>query len=229
MSASTYSGVSNDLESILSRSPSEQPAAPDLQISIATPTTIRRNIEASEARSRKRKAVSELVGDEDNKKLKTTGAAPVKNKGGRPKKEKPTPPRQPKGALRLRISKPVKAFLPPELWKLVFEQSSPALLLRARILNRNFYYGLTNGSEQSTWVTARKLTYGSDHPDPPAGVDEIQYADLLEGQGCQGCKNTKTRKTYWAFLRRWCESCLNHNVIPVSVVKFSAELSVCGI
>lgn len=220
MSESTYSGVSNDAVSTLSRSPSEQPAAIDLQISIATPMTIRTNIEASEARSRKRKAVLELASDEAIKKLKTNGAAPVKNKGGRPKKEKPTPPRQPKGPLRLRVSKPVKAFLPPELWKLVFEQSSPALLLRARTLNRNFYYGLTNGSEQSTWVTARKLTYGSLHPDPPAGVDEIQYADLLEGQGCHGCKNPKTRKTYWAFLRRWCESCLNEKVIPVSVISF---------
>ena len=181
--------------------------------------TVRKNLEATEARSLKRKAAWELVEDEANKKIKTaSGAGSIKNRGGRPKRETPIPPRQPKGALRLRVSNPVKAFLPPEIWKLILEQSSPALLLRARALSRSFYNVLTYGSEQSTWTAARKLTYGDHHPDPPAGVDEIQYADLLEGHGCQSCKNVKTRKTYWAFLRRWCESCLNERVVPVSVL-----------
>ena len=209
---------SNDTTSISSRSTSKEPSALNLQISIATPRTIKTELEASKARSLKRKAAAQLAEDQASKKPKTNAdGIPIKNRGGRPRKEKPTPPRQPKGPLRLRISKPVKAFLPPELWKLVIEQSSPALLLRARTLNRNFYYGLTNGSEQSSWTRARKLTYGEDHPNPPTGVNEIQYADLLEGQGCQGCKNPKTRKTYWCFLRRWCEECLDKRVVSVRI------------
>ena len=212
-SSRDVSGVSTP-----SRSPSREIQAFHLDISVATPVTVRNNLEATEARSRKRKAAREPVEDDASKKIKTTNhAASPKNRGGRPKRETPIPPRQPKGALRLRVSKPVNAFLPPEIWKLILEQSSPALLLRARALSRSFYNVLTYGSEQSTWTAARKLTYGDHHPDPPAGVDEIQYADLLEGHGCQSCKNVKTRKTYWAFLRRWCESCLNDRVVPVSV------------
>ena len=199
-----------------SRSPSRETQAIHLDISIATPVTVRSDLEATEARSRKRKLARELVEDDASKRMKTTNqAGSIKNRGGRPKRETPIPPRQPKGALRLRVSKPVNAFLPPEIWKLILEQSSPALLLRARALSRSFYNVLTYGSEQSTWTAARKLTYGDHHPDPPTGVDEIQYADLLEGHGCQSCKNVKTRKTYWAFLRRWCESCLNDRVVPV--------------
>lgn len=202
-----------------SRSPSRETQALHFEISVATPVTVRNNLEATEARSRKRKAACEPVEDDANKKIKTSSqAGSTKNRGGRPKRETPLPPRQPKGALRLRVSHPVKAFLPPEIWKLILEQSSPALLLRARALSRSFYNVLTYGSEQSTWTAARKLTYGDHHPDPPTGVDEIQYADLLEGHGCQSCKNVKTRKTYWAFLRRWCESCLNDRVVPVSVL-----------
>ena len=201
-----------------SRSPSRASEV-HFEISVSTPVTVRNNLEATEARSRKRKVAREREEDDACKKIKITNhAGSIKNRGGRPKRETPLPPRQPKGALRLRVSKPVNAFLPPEIWKLILEQSSPALLLRARALSRSFYNVLTYGSEQSTWTAARKLTYGNSHPDPPTGVDEIQYADLLEGHGCQSCKNAKTRKTYWAFLRRWCESCLNDRVVPVSLL-----------
>lgn len=218
MSASTSSIDTNNM-STPSRSPSENPSTPDLRISIATPVTVKTDLDASEARSRKRKALGEPAETNVHKISKiSSDGTPVKNRGGRPRRETPLPPKQPSGPLRLRVSKPVKAFLPPELWKLVLEQSSPALLLRARTLNRNFYTGLTNGSLQSIWVTSRQLTYGNDHPAPPTGIDEIQYADLLEGQGCQSCKNIKTRKTYWAFLRRWCEECLNDRVVPVGVI-----------
>ena len=213
-SLTDFLGASNP-----SRSPSRGTQALNFEISLATPATVRNNLEATEARSRKRKAARELEEDDASKKIKTTAtqAGPIKNRGGRPKRETPLLPRQPKGALRLRVSKPVNAFLPPEIWKLILEQSSPALLLRARALSRSFYNVLTYGSEQSTWTAARKLTYGDHHPDPPTGVDEIRYADLLEGHGCQSCKNLKTRKTYWAFLRRWCERCLNDRVVPVRV------------
>lgn len=59
--------------------------------------------------------------------------------------------------------------------------------------------------------------YGPDHPPPPPGLTEQQYADLLVGTGCQnrGCNDKKARKTYWAFQRRWCDSCLKKNVIMV--------------
>ena len=203
-----------------SRSSSKALLTNDLQFSIATPVTIKTNLEATKARSVKRKADREAEEYSPHKKLKTC-SAPV-NRGGRPKKERSSAPKQPSGPLRLRKSKPVKAYIPPELWKLVFEHSSPALLLRAKNLNRNFYKSLTSGCQLSLWATARKLTYGAEHPNPPAGISEIHYADLLEGQGCQGqgCKNKKTRKTYWAFLRRWCENCLDAKVVSVSAILF---------
>ena len=206
----------SDTASTSSRSSSKAPPTNDIRFSIATPVTIETDLEAAEARSRKRKANRKLDGNAPNKKLKPTDA-PV-NRGGRPKKDKPTRPRQPNGNLRLRQSNPVKVYIPPELWKVIFEHSSPDDLLDWRHVNRNFYNSLTSGDQLSIWMTARKMTYGAEHPNPPTGVNEIQYADLIEGQGCQGrdCKNSKTRKTYWVFLRRWCDKCLEAKVVKVS-------------
>lgn len=213
----------SDTSSSSTRSSSGAPPTNDIRFSIATPVTIETDLEAARARYRRRKASDEVDGNAPHKKLKPTGA-PV-NRGGRPKKEKPSRPKQPNGDLRLRQSNPVKAYIPPELWKLVFEQSSPAMLLRWKHVNRNFYKSLTSGDQLSLWLTARKLTYGAEHPDPPAGINEIQYADLIEGQGCQGrgCRSSKTRKTYWVFLRRWCEKCLEAKIVKVSALCLFAK------
>lgn len=202
--------------SISTRSCSRAPPTNDIQFSVVTPFIIETDLEAAKARSRKRKADREAEANTPDKRLKQSEAP--KNLGGRPRKDKPNTPKQPSGPLILRKSKPVQAYVPPELWKLVLEHSSPALLLRAKNLNRNFYGLLTSGDQLSLWTTARKGTYGIDHPNPPAGISEIQYADLLEGRGCQGraCKNHKTRKTYWGFLRRWCETCLETKIVNVS-------------
>ena len=208
--------VSDPADGISTRSCSNAPSTNDIRFSIVTPFIIETDLEAAKSRSRKRKADREAEANSPGKRLKSSEAP--KNRGGRPRKDKPNTPKQPSGPLRLRKSKPVQAYVPPELWKLVLEHSSPALLLRAKNLNRNFYGLLTSGDQLSLWATARKATYGVDHPNPPAGISEIQYADLLEGQGCQGrgCKNNKTRKTYWGFLRRWCETCLETKIVSVS-------------
>ena len=225
--------VSDTGDGILSstRSSSKAPSTTDIRFSIVTPSIIETDLEAAKSRSRKRKADREAEANSSDKRFKPSEAP--KNRGGRPRKDKPNTPKQPSGPLRLRKSKPVQAYVPPELWKLVLEHSSPALLLRAKNLNRNFYGLLTSGDQLSLWATARKATYGVDHPNPPAGLSEIQYADLLEGQGCQGrgCKNIKTRKTYWGFLRRWCESCLETKIVSVSTLShplsnFQADLTI---
>ena len=214
------SEISNDTASdpMKIRSTSMSPASFELQMTYETPSTMKSSIEATSARAAKRKAAFKTADESQStsKKPKTSDGVVIKNKGGRPKKETSAQIRQRACPTRFRVSRPVKTFLPPEIWQNILEQSSPALLLRARVLNRNFYSSLTTGKQLSLWIRARRTEYGSDHPGPPSGLNEIQYADLLEGQGCQSCSNRKTRKTYWAFLRRWCESCFHEKIVTVS-------------
>ena len=82
----------------------------------------------------------------------------------------------------LRKNRPVTTEIPLDVWRRVLEFCPLAFLLKARTISRNFYLALTY---ETTWRRARKRAYGHDCPDPPAGLTEFQFADLLNGSGCQ--------------------------------------------
>lgn len=133
-----------------------------------------------------------------------------KNKGGRPRTKIIEINQNYK--LRLRKNSPIKANIPLDIWHQIFMQCPPKFLLKARTVHRSWFQAL---QYESTWVQARKNHYGCELPPPPPGITELQYADLLCGVGCQsrGCTDLKARKTYWGFLRRWCDNCLKRDLV----------------
>lgn len=153
-----------------------------------------------------------------------------KNVGGRPRIH----PVKPKSTVRFFKKRTrIHQSLYPDIWSRIFDFSTPEFLLQARQTSRMLRLLL---QKESQWRTARYSTYGFDHPDPPPGLDEMQYADLLTGSGCQtkGCKEKSVRKVYWGFQRRWCPTCLRTNTIKVffltwrflealSVIRFTGE------
>lgn len=137
-----------------------------------------------------------------------------KNVGGRPRIHPP----KPKSAVRFFKKRTrIEQTLYPDIWSRIFDFSTPEFLLQARQTSRMLRLLL---EKESQWRTARYSTYGFEHPDPPPGLDEMQYADLLTGSGCQtkGCKEKSVRKVYWGFQRRWCPTCLRTNTIKVFVL-----------
>lgn len=134
-----------------------------------------------------------------------------KNVGGRPRIH----PVKPKSTVRFFKKRTrIHQSLYPDIWSRIFDFSTPEFLLQARHTSRMLRLLL---QKESQWKSARHSTYGLDHPDPPPVLDEMQYADLLTGSGCQtkGCKEKSVRKVYWGFQRRWCPSCLRTNTIKV--------------
>lgn len=134
-----------------------------------------------------------------------------KNVGGRPRIH----PIKPKSTVRFFKKRTrIHQTLYPDIWSRIFDFASPEFLLQARQTSRMLRLLL---QKESQWRTARYSTYGFDHPDPPPGLDEMQYADLLTGSGCQTkrCKEKSVRKVYWGFQRRWCPTCLRTNTIKV--------------
>ena len=117
-----------------------------------------------------------------------------------------------KGPTRLRTNRPVAAEIPFDVWELVLSYCPLDYLFKACLIDKKFRHGL---SYDSAWRNTRIMNYGPDMPGPPGGLSEMQYANLLVGQGCMSCGDKKTRKTYWAFLRRWCNKCLKEKVILV--------------
>ncbi|CAL8576970.1 hypothetical protein XPA_002830 [Xanthoria parietina] len=130
-----------------------------------------------------------------------------RKKRGRPSKGFQTPKKAIKG---FRTNRPVAPELTRgDIWCHILEMSPLSQLFRMRDVFRHYLLRWP-----TIWKTARRNTYGQDHPDPPPGISERQYADLLVGFGCQGkgCQDTRTRKVYWAFQRRWCVACMKKNV-----------------
>lgn len=109
------------------------------------------------------------------------------------------------GPTRLRKSKPVQAAIPMDIWEMIMPYCPLRFLFTARNINTDFRERL---KYESIWRKCRIWNYGPDMPDPLPGMKEWDYADLLEGLGCMGCGNKRTRKTYWAFQKRWCKDCL---------------------
>ncbi|KAL8730459.1 MAG: hypothetical protein Q9166_004097 [cf. Caloplaca sp. 2 TL-2023] len=166
----------------------------------------------------KRKAEAADLNDhlDDTKKQKTLfidfeSQQQQKKKPGRPPKEVTQKPKKVVTGFRKNV--PVKAQIPEDIWCTIFEHSSLSTLLTLKDVSRQQRDLLLNNS--TIWTTARRNAYGLDHPNPPPGVSEQQYADLLVGSGCQakGCQDKRTKKVYWAFQRRWCGPCMKKNVV----------------
>ena len=146
--------------------------------------------------------------------------------GSSPRKRKPGPPPRtiPRAALprkaptRLRKDRPVRTGLPMDIWETILGFCTLEKLLKLRRLSGTFYSALQS---DSTWKQARIHQFGPDQPDPPDYLTEMQYADLLVGVGCHGagCNEKCTRRTYWAFRRRWCEKCCVLNLVKGRLAK----------
>lgn len=143
-----------------------------------------------------------------------------RNVGGRPQGKAGTKTNQQKGPTRLRTNRPVAAEIPLDVWGLVLPYCPLDFLFKARLISKNFEHRL---SYESTWRNTRIKNYGPDMPGPPDGLSEMQYANLLVGQGCMCCGDKKARKTYWAFLRRWCSKCLK---VKVTLVRAKQPLPI---
>jgi len=107
--------------------------------------------------------------------------------------------------------RPRKSKLPSkgvdlDCWFIILSFADPAQLLLMRSKIPSCYHFLSNNP--TLWKHSRNYHH-ADLPEPPSELNEHQYADLRHDHGCQSCKAPNTRKTYWAFLRRWCKTCLN--------------------
>ena len=154
---------------------------------------------------------------------RTPSVDPPRNRGGRPRGRKPRaakPLKTPKGPMRFQKNHPVKAAVNVDIWENILSFCPPDFLLKARTVSSTFRSVLKDDSP--IWKISRVKHFGSDMPDPPSGLSERQYADLLTGTGCQtrGCNSKKTRKTYWAFQKRLCMDCFRQAFLPVRVSNF---------
>ncbi|KAL8874279.1 MAG: hypothetical protein Q9174_000359 [Haloplaca sp. 1 TL-2023] len=129
----------------------------------------------------------------------------------KPRKKAATKPRR--SLPRLSGKHPVQASVNIDIWHLIILSSPLSFVFRIKDVSKQIRDLLTHNS--AIWKEVRLRTYGRDHPDPPPGLNERQYADLLVAYGCQDkhCNDDKARKVYWAFQRRWCASCLKKNVV----------------
>ncbi|KAL8843550.1 MAG: hypothetical protein Q9170_000054 [Blastenia crenularia] len=144
----------------------------------------------------------------------STELAAPRKKVGRPRGTFTAHRKPVQARLALRINKPVQNRLPSDIWDQIIRQSPLAFVYRNRYAARDFREVL---NKYSLWKAVRYNTYGPGHPDPPPGLNEFQYADLLVGIGCQtkGCKNKRASRVFWAFRRRWCQSCLRKKTVTL--------------
>ena len=136
-------------------------------------------------------------------------------KGGRPRADKQFP-RQKELRVRtkLRTNRPVKNEIPFEVWQSILENCPLEFLLKA--VNIAYFKDILLRNE-NVWKAARLNQFGHDMPDPPPGISEHKYANLLTSSGCHGCGDKLTRRVYWGFVRRWCDNCLSKNVAQVCI------------
>ncbi|KAI9772401.1 MAG: hypothetical protein M1839_002480 [Geoglossum umbratile] len=128
---------------------------------------------------------------------------------------KPRRVRQKAGA-KLRRGRKVATEVPLDVWHHILSFCPPKFLGKARLVSKDFHRAL---EYESAWKANRLNYYGADMPGPLLGMKEDQYVNLLEGRGCMGCGNSKTRKCYWIFQKRWCLTCLEKNTIKESAAK----------
>ncbi|KAF2035509.1 hypothetical protein EK21DRAFT_47623, partial [Setomelanomma holmii] len=118
---------------------------------------------------------------------------------------------QPPRSIRSRKLKLPSKGVDLDCWFIILSFSDPAQLLEMRSGIPSCYYFLRDNP--MLWKHSRTYHYGSDLPEPPSELTEFQYADLRHDRACMSCKAPNTRKTYWAFLRRWCKTCLQSRTI----------------
>lgn len=147
----------------------------------------------------------------------TPSVGPARSKGGRPRGRKPRELKPPKGRTRFQKNHPVKATVNMDVWENILLFCPLDFLLRARSISKTFRSVLKHDS--LIWKKARVNQFGPEMPDPPLGLSEPQYADLVTGNGChtRGCTSKKARKTYWALGKRLCIECFQKSFIPVSL------------
>ncbi|CAI6338191.1 unnamed protein product [Periconia digitata] len=113
---------------------------------------------------------------------------------------------------KFRRGKSVSKPLDLDSWFTILSFSDPAQLLEMRAKIPSCYRFLRDNP--MLWKHSRDYYYRGTLPDlPPHELTEFQYAHLRHGHGCMSCGTPSTRKTYWAFLRRWCKSCLQSKTI----------------
>lgn len=146
-----------------------------------------------------------------------SSVSPAHHKGGRPRGRKPRPPRTPKGPTRFQKNRPVKSTVNMDVWENILIYCPLDFLLKARSVSTTFRSALKD--DNFIWKRARLNQFGPTIPDPPLGLSEPQYADLVTGTGCQirGCTSKKTRKTYWALRKRLCVGCFQKSFLPVRI------------
>ncbi|KAJ4349014.1 hypothetical protein N0V95_004951 [Ascochyta clinopodiicola] len=112
---------------------------------------------------------------------------------------------------RFRKGKILEKGVDLDCWFTILSFSDPAQLLEMRQKIASCYRFLRDNP--MLWVHSRNYYYGSDMPEPPSDLNEFQYAHLRHGHGCMSCGAPSTRKTYWAFVRRWCKTCLQSKTV----------------
>lgn len=118
--------------------------------------------------------------------------------------------RNPEASAKIRRGRALKTGPPDDVWACILDVTSPDQLLKLRSKLPVVYDLLKNRTH--IWCNSRK-NWSDTLPDPPAGLNEFQYADLRHGSGCMSCRTKSTRKTYWTFMRRWCKTCLQSKTI----------------
>ena len=153
----------------------------------------------------------------------STNCSTPRNKGGRPRTKPPIsnpPTKNLKKATVLRVNRLVKAVLPMDIWLHVMRYCNIEFLLKMRSISRAFREALSTDSD-TVWSQTLRRQFGSNLPAPPPGLSQMHYANLLTQHGCQSCRDEgkgSTRRTYWAFQRRFCEGCLDRNIVFVSAL-----------
>ncbi|KAI4120166.1 MAG: hypothetical protein LQ345_000122 [Seirophora villosa] len=129
----------------------------------------------------------------------------------------------------LRMSNPVQTPIWLDIWENILRFCPLSFVLKIQDLSPGIQ-SLLSGS--ALWKDIRQGTFGLspdglEHPNPPSGMHERDYAELLAGTGCEtkGC-NSSVAKIWWAFQHRWCVDCLRRNTIRLRghVIAFPEQL-----
>lgn len=124
---------------------------------------------------------------------------------------RPSPKPKLLGKGRIRVA---ETYICDDVWHVIIEHLDPAQLFNLYKESSFFHRKLANFKR--LWTNNRVNHYGEDIPSPPEELTEYQYSDLLHGRSCQHCRlKENTRKAYWAFLRRWCTSCLHEQTVEL--------------
>lgn len=119
------------------------------------------------------------------------------------------------GPTQLSAKSPVQVPIPFEVWEHILSWTPLPFLRSVKDLSPTFRGILASNTP---WRKSRRRTFSAEHPDPPPGMHEREYAELILGSGCQNesCRRTVAR-TWWAFRRRWCGECLSGKIVHVSL------------